>query len=75
MNGFTIKTDLQSFQQVRVLPKSSKIVIEIIYNKEVEELKEDNGRYISIDLGLDNLATLTNNCNKQPNYNRLSHSL
>lgn len=66
MNGFTIKTNLQSFQQVRVLPKSSKIVIEIIYNKEVEELKEDNGRYISIDLGLDNLATLTNNCNELP---------
>ena len=66
MNGFTIKTDLQSFQQIRVLPKSNKIVIEIVYNKEVEELKEDNGKYISIDLGLDNLATLTNNCNELP---------
>lgn len=66
MNGFTIKTDLQSFQQVRILPKSNKIIVEIVYNKEVEELKEDNGKYISIDLGLDNLATLTNNCNKQP---------
>ena len=66
MKGFTIKTDLQSFQQIRVLPKSSKMIIEIVYNKEVEELKEDNGRYISIDLGLDNLATLTNNCNEPP---------
>lgn len=66
MNGFTIKTDLQSFQQVRVLPRRSKIVIKIVYNKEVEELKEDNGKYVSIDLGLDNLATLTNNLNRQP---------
>lgn len=66
MNGFTIKTNLQSFQQVRVLPKRSKIIIEVVYNKEVEELKEDNGKYVSIDLGLDNLATLTNNLNKQP---------
>ena len=66
MNGFTIKTGLQSFQQVRILPRNNKIIIEIIYNKEVGEIKEDNGKYISIDLGLDNLATLTNNCNKQP---------
>ena len=66
MNGFTIKTNLQSFQQVRILPRRSKIVIEIVYNKEIDELKEDNGKCISIDLGLDNLATLTNNCNETP---------
>ena len=66
LNGFTIKTNLQSFQQVRVLPKSNKMVIEIVYNKEINETKEDNGKYISIDIGLDNLATLTNNLNKQP---------
>ena len=65
MNGFTIKTDLQSFQQIRILPRGSKIIIEIVYNKEIIEPKEDNGKYVSIDLGLDNLATLTNNCDKQ----------
>lgn len=64
MNGFTIKTDLQNFQQVRVLPRGIKIIIEIVYNKEIEETKEDNGKYLSIDIGLDNLATITNNCNK-----------
>lgn len=66
MNGFTIKTNLQNFQQIRILPKGSKIIIEIVYNKKINEPKEDNGKYISIDLGLDNLATLTNNHNKQP---------
>lgn len=64
MNGFTIKTDLQNFQQVRVLPRGSKIIIEIVYNKETEETKKDNNKYLSIDIGLDNLATITNNCNK-----------
>ena len=64
MNGFTIKTDLQNFQQVRVLPRGGKIIIEIVYNKESEETKKDNYKYLSIDLGLDNLATITNNCNK-----------
>ena len=64
LNGFTIKTDLQNFQQVRVLPRGSKIIIEIVYNKETEEMKKDDGKYLSIDIGLDNLATITNNCNK-----------
>lgn len=64
LSGFTIKTDLQNFQQVRILPRGSKIIIEIVYNKETEETKKDNGKYLSIDIGLDNLATITNNCNK-----------
>lgn len=66
MNGFTIKTNLKNFQQVRIIPKNNKFVIEIVYNKRIEETKEDNNRYVSIDLGLDNLATLTNNCNTPP---------
>ena len=33
---------------------------EIIYSKECE-IKQDNNRYASIDLGLDNLCTLTSN--------------
>lgn len=66
MNGFTIKTNLKNFQQVRIIPKNNKFVIEIVYNKRIEESKEDNNRYVSIDLGLDNLATLTNNCNISP---------
>lgn len=64
LNGFIIKTEVESFQQVRVLPRGSKIIIEIVYNKETEETKNDNGKYLSIDIGLDNLATITNNCNK-----------
>lgn len=64
LNGFIIKTDLQNFRQVRVLPRGGKIIIEIVYNKETEETKKDNNKYLSIDLGLDNLATITNNCNK-----------
>ena len=42
------------------------MVIEIVYNLEVSETKQDNGRYIGIDIGLDNLATLTNNVGVQP---------
>ena len=42
------------------------MVIEIVYNLEVSEIKQDNSRYIGIDIGLDNLATLTNNVGIQP---------
>lgn len=65
-NGFTLKTKVQSLQQIRILPRNRYIVIEVVYNKEVFKLKKDNNRYISIDIGLDNLATLTNNVGVQP---------
>ena len=59
-NKIELKTDKENVQQVRVIPKGNHIVIEIIYNKEYT-LKENNNRFGSIDLGLNNLATLTSN--------------
>ena len=64
--GFSIKTNVDNLQQVRILPRNKRIVIEIVYNLEVSETKQDNSRYIGIDIGLDNLATLTNNCEITP---------
>ena len=58
-NKININTDL-NVQIVRIIHKGNHIVIELIYNKEYT-LKEDNKRYAAIDLGLDNLATLTSN--------------
>ena len=54
------KTVADKIQQVRLVPKGNHIIVEIIYNKECE-VKKDNNRYASIDLGLDNLCTLTSN--------------
>lgn len=58
-----IKTSLtkQEVQFVRIVPKGNHIVFEIGYNKMVEEKKEDNGRYASIDLGINNLMTISSN--------------
>ena len=56
----SFKTVADKIQQVRLVPKGNHIVVEIIYNKECEA-KKDNNRYASIDLGLDNLCTLTSN--------------
>ena len=56
--SFNISAD--NVQQVRLVPKANHIVVEIIYNKEYK-IKPDNNRYASIDLGLNNLCTLTSN--------------
>ena len=58
-----IKTNLTKgeVQFVRIVPKGNHIVFEIGYNKLVEEKKEDNGRYASIDLGINNLMTISSN--------------
>lgn len=56
----SFKTVADKIQQVRLVPKANHIVVEIIYNKE-REIKKDNNRYASIDIGLDNLCTLTSN--------------
>lgn len=71
-NGFTIKTRIiekdgfVSLQQVRFVPRNKHIVIEVVYKIEVQEAMKDNGRYLSIDIGVDNLATITNNIGKRP---------
>ena len=63
---FKIKTkvDANSINQVRIVPKNSYYKVEVIYEvEEVEEL-EDNGRYSAIDLGVNNLATVSFNDSK-----------
>lgn len=71
--GFTVKIissnkeNFVSFQQVRFVPKYNHIVMEVVYNIEItDNKKEDNGRYMSIDIGVDNLATVVNNFGKKP---------
>ena len=48
--------------QVRFIPKNNYIIMEVIYEKEEKQIKPDNNRYLSIDLGINNLCTCTNNC-------------
>jgi putative transposase len=51
----------QNIKQCRIIPNGSYYTIEIIYEYKEEKLKEDNKRYCSIDLGINNLATVTSN--------------
>ena len=56
-----IHTNLKSFQQLRLVPKTGYIQVEIIYNKEITDSNLDKTRAIGIDLGLNNLMAITSN--------------
>jgi len=51
---------------VRIIPKNNYFIIEVLYEKTELHLKQDNHRYMSIDLGVNNLATITDNINSKP---------
>lgn len=66
-NQFLLKTKVKdALQQVRIKPYGEHYVIEVVYKKEIQEPKEDNNKYLSIDIGLDNLATIVSNTGIQP---------
>lgn len=47
--------------EVKVLHRNNHHVVEVVYKVDDVEPKSDNGRYASIDLGLNNLATVGSN--------------
>ena len=50
--------------EVRILPRNNHHVVEVIYKEEEKPLLDNNERYASIDLGLNNLATVSSNVAK-----------
>lgn len=52
--------------QVRFIPRGSCYVMEIVYETEIPEVKVESNRIASIDLGVDNLVTMTNNIGLNP---------
>lgn len=71
--GFTVKPrcitldNFEKINQVRIVPNGQSFCLEIVYSISVEsELRSDNGRYMNIDLGLDNLATVVTNVGLNP---------
>lgn len=72
-NGFTIKpkcvtlNNFEKINQIRIVPRNQIICVEIVYSVSINDnMLPDNGRYMSIDLGLDNLATIITNTGLQP---------
>ena len=61
--GISLKTQVAAHQikQVRIVPKLNHYVIEVIYETEIQQHELNPEAIASIDIGLDNLATLTFN--------------
>lgn len=65
LSGLGIKVDTKItydiLDQVRVVPRFNRIVVEVVYSTDDTPVKQDNGRYAAIDLGVNNLAAVTSN--------------
>ncbi len=53
-------------KEVRIIPKGSIYVVEIVYEKEIAKVKRPPKRIAGIDLGLNNFVTLVNNIGIKP---------
>lgn len=59
--GLIVKTKQTDIAQVRIVPKKTHYVVEVVYNVEPESPELDYTLIAGIDLGLDNLAVVTSN--------------
>lgn len=71
--SFTVKPrcvrldNFKKINQVRIVPNNQIFCLEIVYSISIDDaLLPDNGHYMSIDLGLDNLATIVTNTGLNP---------
>lgn len=67
-NQFITKiADGSKLYQIRFVPKGEDYIMEVVYEIEVPVIEEKlSERITSIDLGIDNLMTITTNCNVKP---------
>lgn len=56
-----LKTKISNLQEIRLIPKGHFYVVEIVYEHELPKV-ETNNRITSVDIGLNNLATVGSNC-------------
>lgn len=62
-----IKTNINGrLLQTRFIPKNNIYVMEIVYEVEIPDIKQESRNICGIDLGLNNFATLTNNVGSKP---------
>ncbi len=55
------KTNVNSFQQVRIVPNATCYIVEVVYEKEEKDLGMNENNFISLDLGLNNYVSAVSN--------------
>jgi IS605 OrfB family transposase len=58
MLGISVKTQQQTVQQVRIVPRSGFYVVEVVYERAPVPAAVDPALHAGCDIGIDNLATL-----------------
>ncbi|MEA1998437.1 MAG: transposase [Euryarchaeota archaeon] len=58
--------DDTKLKEVRILPRGTGYVCEIVYEKDVESLNLNHDNVAGIDLGLNNIVTMANNIGEEP---------
>jgi len=61
-----LKTKVKKAEQVRIIPQKNVYIIEVVYEQEIAEKPLPKFRVAAIDLGLNNLATLSTNIPNEP---------
>ena len=59
--SIVIETKQQNVDQVRIIPRQGYYVVEVIYEQTETQADVDPSLYAGVDLGINNLATLTSN--------------
>ena len=62
------KVEYKDLKQVRFVPKNGYYVVEILYEAKTKDKLKDDKKYLSIDLGLNNLATCSTNVKNKKNF-------
>lgn len=52
---------LETMSQLRIVPKNGYIIVEVLYDVPEVEIKDDNGRYMSMDPGVGTLGAVASN--------------
>lgn len=67
LNINPIKTNVkkEELEQARIIPQATCYVVEVIYERKEQNLDLQKDNFLSIDLGLNNLCTCTNNVNQK----------
>jgi len=60
---FKPKIDINNIKQVRIIPKNKEYIIEVVYEKNINDLNLDKNNIAGIDIGINNLCTITSNQN------------
>lgn len=67
MQGYSFKTSVTGrLLAVRFIPRNDVFILEIVYEKEVIEKEIFNNNYASIDFGINNFITMSNNVGQRP---------